>query len=92
MKNANNLGQRGNHHAGIPHNTSSSLAPDFNVSHHGSVVLFHPRTELARDWLSEHCSRGADHTYFGAALVVEPRYVNDLVAQAIEDGLNTTQP
>ena len=91
MKNANNPGQRGNHHAGILHNTSGGLPPDFTVSHHGSVVLFHPRTELAHDWLSEHCSAGADHTYFGAALVIEPRYVNDLLAHAIEDGLKTIQ-
>ena len=61
------------------------------LSHHGSLVLFHPQTQLAHDWCGEHCTPGNDHIYFGAALVVEPRYANDLLAHALEDGLNTNQ-
>lgn len=89
MKNANKHGQRGNLPAGIPPHTSGSLSPDLTISDHGSLVLFRPQTELAHDWLREHCSSGADHMYLGAALVVEPRYVNELLAHAMEDGLNT---
>jgi len=91
MSNNTNPCRRGNQHAGVPPDKSSSTAPDLAVSHHGSVVLFHPQTELAHDWMDEHCPAGADHTYFGAALVVEPRYVRDLLAHALEDGLNTIQ-
>jgi hypothetical protein len=70
-----------------PRNTSSDIA----VSYHGSILLFHPLTEAARDWVRTHCPADADHIYFGRALVVEPRYAADLLVRAQEDGLNPVQ-
>lgn len=57
---------------------------DFTIENHGSLFLFHPVTDTARDHLREHVS--GDATWFGAALVVEPRYAHDLAAQLTEDG------
>ena len=61
---------------------------DLTVSFQGSISLFHPLTDLAREWMAAHCPAGHDHQYFFGAPVVEPRYVEDLLAHAIEDGLS----
>jgi hypothetical protein len=60
--------------------------PDLRVSFHGSVSLFHPLTDVAREWMGTHCPAGGGQ-YFCCALVVEARYVEDLLAHAVEDGL-----
>lgn len=54
----------------------------FDVENHGSIVLVRPLTADVRDWLVEH----TDGEWFGSALVVEPRYVEPLVAALIEEG------
>ena len=61
--------------------------PDLRVSFQGSLSLFHPLTDLAREWMGGHCPAGDEHQYFCGALVVEARYVEDLLAHAVEDGL-----
>jgi hypothetical protein len=61
---------------------------DLRVSIHGSISLFHSLTDIAREWMRAHCPADGDHRYFCGALVVEPRYVEDLLAHAIEDGLS----
>jgi hypothetical protein len=54
----------------------------FDVENHGSVCLVRPLTPDVRTWLEEH----TDGTWFGSALVVEPRYVDTLVTALIEEG------
>jgi hypothetical protein len=61
---------------------------DLTVSFQGSISLFHPMTEQAREWMATHCPADNDHQYFCGALVVEARYVEDLRAHAVEDGLS----
>lgn len=56
---------------------------DVLIEHHGSLHLFRPLTEGAKTWLEEHTSG----TWFGGALVVEPRYSLDLAQGAFADGL-----
>jgi hypothetical protein len=62
-------------------------AADFTILNSGSVFLFIPLSDGANAWLDEHCSPDGEHTYFGPNLVVEPRYIGDLVNYAIADGL-----
>jgi hypothetical protein len=87
MKNSATSGQRQNHGADVSKKSSNNASPDMRLSHHGTVVLFHPLTDSARDWMREHCPADCDHTYFGSALVVEPRYVESVLFHAGEDGL-----
>ena len=61
---------------------------DLTVSFQGSISLFHPMTDSAREWMRAHCPAGNDHQYFCGALVVEARYVEDLLVHAREDGLS----
>jgi hypothetical protein len=49
--------------------------PDVHVTFEGSIALFWPRTQRARQWIGLHV---ADPTWFGHALVVEQRFVKEL--------------
>ena len=67
-------------------NSSSSPPPaDFVFHNHGSVFLLMPETDAARAWVEDH----TDHRrqYFGGAVVVEHRYIADIVMGATMDGL-----
>lgn len=56
--------------------------PDITVENHGSIFLVRPETEDSREWLHEH----TEGMWWSGALVVEPRYVGDLVDGLIDDG------
>ena len=58
---------------------------DFLFADHGSVTLLTPITAGARAWIIEHVSQ--DVTYFGRSVVIEPRYVDDILAGIDGDGL-----
>ena len=58
---------------------------DLSVYFDGSIFLVQPLTDAAVDWLQEHVAEDAQ--WHGTMLVVEHRYVADLVHGAIEDGL-----
>lgn len=53
------------------------------VEGHGTIVLVWPQTKDVRRWLEEH----TDGTWFGRALVVEPRYVEDLLIGLWDSGV-----
>jgi hypothetical protein len=59
--------------------------PDVEVENHGSIVLVRLCSAEARDFVKTFVSEEAQ--FFGDALVVEPRYVEDLTAGMIEHGL-----
>jgi hypothetical protein len=58
---------------------------DVQVEYHGSLWLVRPLTGAATAWLRENVA--GDAQYFGKALAVEPRYIDDLVAGIIGSGL-----
>ncbi len=64
---------------------AEELALDIRIEDHGSIVLLRPCSGRATEWLLEHVDPSA--TYFGSALVVEPRYVADIVEGAVAAGL-----
>lgn len=57
---------------------------DVTFENHGSVFLARLHTQAARDWVREHVR---ECTYFGNAIGVEPRYVEDLITGMAYDGL-----
>lgn len=63
--------------------TAQSDTPDVLVTFDGSLFLFEPRTDAAREWLEEH----TDGQWWGGALVVEHRYAHDLASGLKQDGL-----
>lgn len=58
---------------------------DATVEQHGSLILVREHTDAARDWIRDNVQDGA--LYLGGSLVVEPRYVEALVAGMIAAGL-----
>jgi hypothetical protein len=63
---------------------------DFNVENHGSIFLLRPRSDAARVWCEQHLP--ADRQTFGSAVVVEHRYISDIVAGIQADGLEVSWP
>lgn len=61
---------------------------DVFVQDDGSIALFRPATKEAEVWFNEHISDDAQ--WFGSRLVVERRYVDNLVAGLQGDGLIVT--
>ena len=62
------------------------MTPDIRFEDHGSIWIARPETPVGTAWLEEN----TDGTWFGAGLVVEPRYVEDLYHGADADGLEVT--
>jgi hypothetical protein len=59
--------------------------PDLKVQNEGSLFLLQPYTREGRDWINENVSDEA--MFYGTALVVEHRYIEDIVEGAISEGL-----
>ena len=59
--------------------------PDVVLLHHGSLVGVWPQTDAAKDWIAEHVQNDAQ--WLGPQLMVEPRYVDDLINGMVDDGL-----
>jgi len=66
---------------------SGKIPPDFLVENHGSIFLLKPLTPAATAWVEEHI--GQDNGYQGLwpSVIIEPRYIADIVAGIQNDGL-----
>jgi hypothetical protein len=53
------------------------LKVDFTVENHGSICLIRPHNPAVTAWFDEHVG---DYQTCGSAVVVEPRYVSDIVS------------
>jgi hypothetical protein len=60
--------------------------PDLEVQDEGSIFLLRPLTDTGAEWIGEHLV-SEDAQWFGEALCVEHRFIADIVAGAIENGL-----
>lgn len=61
-----------------------NTTPDFYVQNEGSIVLLFPNTSDAHAWIDARVDDTAQ--WFGRAVIVEPRYIADIVAGAQADG------
>jgi hypothetical protein len=58
---------------------------DFSVQNEGSIFLLRPFTYPAREWIRDNIS--PDRVMFGDAVVVEHRFILDLIDGIFADGL-----
>lgn len=58
---------------------------DLNIENHGSIFLLRALTDAGRVWVGDNLPEDAQ-TFCGG-VVVEHRYIGDIAAGAIEDGL-----
>ena len=63
--------------------------PDFEVSCHGSIYIFTPLTPAAREWVAEFLPEDAQR--WAGGVVVEHRFIADIVQGAQRDGLSVVQ-
>ena len=63
---------------------------DLEFTDHGSIWLLRAASPLGRAWLDEYVESPDDQPCWGDALVVEPRYVFDIVNGAEMFGLRVT--
>lgn len=64
---------------------TSPTEPDFLVENHGTIFLLQPPTASANSWVNEHLPE--DRLTFAGAVVVEHRFIANIVRGAITDGL-----
>jgi hypothetical protein len=64
---------------------NSPTQPDFVVENHGTNFLLQPLTRAAISWVEVNLPE--DHLTFGNVVVVEHRYIADIVRGAQNDGL-----
>jgi hypothetical protein len=64
-------------------------APDFFVANHGSIVILHALTVVAREWVDENLPSDA-LTWGVDGTVVEPRYIGDIVEGIRAAGLEVS--
>ena len=64
-------------HADAEAKAAAAHPADVMVEPHGSIVLVRPATDAGEAWLRENVQEDAQ--WWGAALVVEPRYLDNLL-------------
>ena len=65
------------------------MGKDLKVSPDGSQFVVTPLTPAGLEWIEVFIEEGA--TALGLNLIVEPRYINDIVKGALEDGLTVEE-
>lgn len=61
--------------------------PDFQVENQGSIFLLKPQTPSAISWVEEHIGRDNGYQPYFPNVVVEHRYVADIVEGIRNDGM-----
>ena len=60
---------------------------DFVLENHGSICLLKPLTPSATAWIEEHIGQDNGFQPYFPTVVVEPRYIADIVKGIQHDGL-----
>ena len=71
-----------------PRSKPSETKLDFKLDNHASLFLLRPLSSAAKEWMKEHLPLDSPETQFwGDAIVIESRYVTEIVNGIIGDGL-----
>ncbi len=61
---------------------------DFTLQNEGSIILIHPDTEPAIRWVEDNIGQANGYQPYCPTVVVEPRYVRDILDGIRADGLS----
>jgi hypothetical protein len=64
-----------------------TIPPDFALENHGSIFLLKPLTPSATSWIEEHIGQENGYQPYFPAVIVEHRYIADIVEGIQNDGL-----
>jgi len=78
------------HTSGNSPTNSGNVQPDFVVENHGSIFLLKPLTPSATSWVEEHIGQANGFQPYFPTVVVEPRYIGDIVEGIRIDGLEVS--
>jgi len=67
--------------------SGSSPTADFELQNHGSIFLLIPQTLSARIWIDDHIGKDNGFQPHYPTVVVEHRYIADIVRGIQNDGL-----
>lgn len=67
--------------------SKKSSTKDFTITDSGSIVLLHPQTDAARNWLEENIGQDNGFQPYWPTVVVEPRFVQAIIEGFSNDGL-----
>ena len=62
-------------------------ATDFYLENHHSIALLRPISDAAREWVDEHIGENNGFQPYWPDVVIEHRYVADVVQGIVSDGL-----
>ena len=60
---------------------------DINVMNHGSICVMRGVSAAGREWIEQHVQQDDETQYWCNGIVVEPRYMGDIIEGAQADGL-----
>ena len=60
---------------------------DANVENHGSILLLRPLSDAAEQWVNENIGEGSRFQPYWPTVVIEPRYIADILEGMKSDGL-----
>jgi hypothetical protein len=63
------------------------MNPDISIENHGSIFLVRPLTPLGISWIENHIGRDNGYQPYYPGVVIEHRYIADIVAGLQNDGL-----
>jgi len=63
--------------------------PDFRLLDAGSICVLTPQNTAAKTWVNENIG---DHQEWAGGVVIEHRYVLDIIQGIAADGLTIAQP
>ena len=63
---------------------------DFELQNQGSICLLVPETDEAEAWVDDNIGRDNGYQPWYPSVVIEPRYVGDIVEGLMSDGLTIT--
>lgn len=66
---------------------SEKIQPDFVLENHSSIFLIKPLTPSAISWIEDHIGQDNGYQPYFPTIVVEHRYIADIVAGIQNDGL-----
>lgn len=61
---------------------------DFSLMNHGSIVTLTPTSVAAKEWVSDHIPENSTQRWGACSIVVEPRFIGDIVEGITADGLS----
>lgn len=67
--------------------TRSKTESDFCLEDHGSILLLRPLSDAAEQWVNENIGESNGFQPYWPTVVIEPRYVADILEGVRLDGL-----